>query len=201
MAAHRLVHGELTDFLTGAVLPDTDDERLRQAIARRLVESGGYARGEIRPRVPLGVRAGEKRARLTLDFVVELPPRPAMLIRFGPGSLVTRHRPGLAAARLLGPTVVPVVVVTNGRDADVLDAVGGDLLGTGLEAIPTRADLARRLTGTEPVPVAPRQAEMAARILYAFEVDGACACDDEVCRLADGGDAPGGDGFEGPGPG
>lgn len=180
MAAQQRILGELTDFLTGSVLADTEDERLRQDIARRLVITGGFDRSAIRARVALTVRAGEKSARVPLDFVVESAGRPAMAIKYGPGSIVTRHRPTLAMARLIGPTLVPVVVVTNGRDADVLDAATKAVLSSGLDTIPGRADLERHLARCPPVPVVPRQAEMAARIVYAFEVDGACACDVQV---------------------
>ncbi len=183
MPGHHLILGELTDYLTGQSIPDTHDERLRQHIARRLAERCGFDRRQIQARLQLHVRAGARQARVPLDFVVRLDRRAAMLVKYGPGSIVTRHRPALAMARLLGDTVVPVAVVTNGRDADVLDAVSGRLMGSGLDAIPTREQLRAHLAAARQKPVALRQAEMAARIVYAFEVDGSCPCDDSVCRL------------------
>ena len=32
-------------------------------------------------------------------------------------------------------------------------------------------------------PIAAERAEMESRIIYAFEVDGSCPCDDSICRL------------------
>ena len=182
MSGHHLILGELTDYLTGQPCTDTHDERLRQQLARQLVEGGGYGRHQIRARVMLTVRADAKMARLPVDFVIHINEAPAMLIKYGPGSIVTRHRPSLAMARLLGPTVVPMVVVTNGRNADVLDGVSGRVLGSGLSAIPDRDRLQRHLAATPARAVRARQAEMAARIVYAFEVDGSCLCDDTICR-------------------
>ncbi|MGR0480634.1 MAG: hypothetical protein ACTFAL_04315 [Candidatus Electronema sp. V4] len=37
-SGHQLVYGSLRDYLTGELLPDTDDERFRQQLARLLVE-------------------------------------------------------------------------------------------------------------------------------------------------------------------
>ncbi len=183
MSGHHLVLGQLTDYLTGQTLDDTLDERLRQNIARLLVERGGFSRDRIQSQVMLQVRAGAKQARVPVDFVVFEARRAAMLIKYGPGSIVTRHRPTLALARLLGPAVVPLAVVTNGRDADVLDTTSGKVIGAGLDAMPTRQRLLDHLAAAPPKAVSDRQAEMAARIVYAFEVDGSCPCDDTICRL------------------
>lgn len=175
--AQPIVHGQLTDLVSGQSLPDTEDERLRQQIARRLFTDGGYSPQQVRSRLRVPIAAGEKRAEVVLDFLVSLGGIPAMMIRYGPGSIVTRHRPALALARLVGPNTVPVVVVTNGREADVLESGRGRLMGSGLEAILTREALEGLLTQTPPVAVDGRQAEMAARIVYAFEIDGSCCLD------------------------
>jgi hypothetical protein len=42
----------------------------------------------------------------------------------------------------------------------------------------------RQLTASSPFDsISRKRAEMESRILYAFEVDGCCPCDDSVCRL------------------
>jgi hypothetical protein len=175
--AQPIVHGQLTDLVSGRSVADTEDERLRQRIARRLLTECGYSRQEVRSRLRVPIVAGEKRAEVILDFLVSLEGVPAMMIRYGPGSIVTRHRPTLALARLMGPNSVPVVVVTNGRDADILESGRGRIIGSGLAAILTREALEGLLAGTPAVAVDGRQAEMAARIVYAFEIDGSCCLD------------------------
>ena len=109
-----------------------------------------------------------------------------MIIKYGPGSLITRHRPVLAASRLLAPYQIPMAVVTNGEDADILDAKTGKLLASGLDAIPSKSDL----TGAQSLianasfePISEQRAEKESRILYAYEIDGSCPCDDTVCRM------------------
>ena len=106
-----------------------------------------------------------------------------MLIKYGPGSLVTRHRPALAASRLLVAYQIPVVVVTNGVETDVLDGHTGKITARGFDGIPDRAALLQRVEGVHFTPVHPARAEKESRIAYAFEVDGSCPCDDTICKI------------------
>lgn len=183
MCGHHLKLGKLNDFLTEETLDDTHDERYRQKIARFLVQEKGYRKADLRPRVDLFVSAGGKRARTSLDWVVYLAGHASMVVKYGPGSLVTRHRPALAAARLVAPYQIPLVVVTNGEDADLLDGPTGKRLGTGLAAIPTREQLCDRVATAAFSPVPAERARREACIVYAFEIDDSCPCDETVCRL------------------
>ena len=183
MDGHHLILGALDDFITGERLPDTHDERYRQKIARLLVNDKGYAKTEIRSRNQLTVSAGDRKGRLWVDFLVTIDGRMAMVIKYGPGSLVTRHRPTLAISRLMAPYQIPVAVVTNGETADVLDGRSGRLTASGIGRIPARDLLAAQLAGTETAPISPSRAEMEARIVYAYEIDGGCPCDDTACRI------------------
>jgi hypothetical protein len=183
MNAHHLVMGSLSDYLTGEALDDTHDERYRQRIARLLVEEKRYRRAEITPRRQLLIRAGGQRGRVVVDFIVSLAGKTGMLIKYGPGSLTTRHRPALAAARLLAPYRVPVAVVTNGEDCDILDTDSARVVARGFAALPSRGELERILAASPFDRVASKRAEMEARVLFAYEIDGACPCDTSVCRL------------------
>jgi hypothetical protein len=106
-----------------------------------------------------------------------------MIIKYGPGSLITRHRPALAASRLVAPHQVPMVVVTNGEDAEVIEGATGKIIARGLELIPAKSELLKIVKNIRFDQISVKQAEMESRILYAFEVDGSCPCDDTICRL------------------
>jgi hypothetical protein len=106
-----------------------------------------------------------------------------MIIKYGPGSIVTRHRPALAASRLVTSYQVPIVVVTNGVDADVLDGATGNVMQTGLDSIPSKMTLRQSIADIRFKPISVNQAEMESRIVYVYEVDGSCPCDDTICRL------------------
>ena len=183
MTGHHLILGKLSDVITGETLDDTLDERYRQKIARLLVERGGYLPGEIEPRRELLLQADDHRAVIKVDFVVRIAGKAAMVIRFGPGSIVSRERPTLAVARLIEAYQVPVAVVTNGEDAEILDGGSGKIVARGLGAIPPRTELVEKVRGY-PFPAVPRaRALMESRVAYCYAVDGACPCDDTICRL------------------
>jgi len=176
MKGHQLILGELVDFITGETLKDTHDERYRQKIARFLVNRKGYLKKDIEPRKLLTVRADEKKAILKIDFTVTLAGRVCMVVKFGPGSLVTRRRAVLAASRIIAPYQVPVAVITNGEDAEIIKAASAD-------AMPAKSDLEQIAANEAFITISDRQAELESRILYCYEVDDRCECDDDVCKL------------------
>ncbi len=183
MDGHHLILGELVDYITGEVLKDTHDERYRQNIARRLVEQKGYAKTDIEPRKALVVKADDKKAVLKVDFIINLVGQISMVVKYGPGSLVTRRRSALAISRLIAPYQVPVVVVTNGVDAEIISGPSGEVIDTGLDAIPSKKDLAGRVSNKILEKITAQRVEMESRILYCYEVDDSCECDDDICKL------------------
>jgi len=183
MEGHHLILGELVDAVTGRILQDTHDERYRQKLAKLLMDAKGYSRTDIQSRCSLQVKAGDNCAIVKVDMAITVADRICMIIKYGPGSLVTRHRPALAASRLLAPYQIPVVVVTNGEDADILDGHTGEVIGNGMESIPARPELAARCAAFPFAPIAEARAEIESRIVYAYEVDSACPCDDSICIL------------------
>jgi hypothetical protein len=182
LGGHHLVLGETVDYLTGETREDTLDERYRQEIARLLAEEKGFRREDLTPRVPIDIDLGDKQARVRLDLTVQFDERIVMLIKYAPGSLTTRHQVALAASRLLAPYQIPFSVVTNGKDADILNNYTGEGIESGLDRIFSREALETRIRSFDTRPVSRHHREMAARILYAYEVDGRCPCDDSVCE-------------------
>jgi hypothetical protein len=183
VCAHELILGETTDFVTGETLVDTIDERARQEIARFLVEEKGYSRDEILVRQPIRLEVNGETGVFMVDFLIKLEGSAFMVIVFGPGSLVTRERPAIAAARLIEKYEVPLSVVTNGRNAEVLETRSGSVMTEGLENIPSRAEAIDRLGAITLEPLPEERLEMERRILYAFEVLAERECDEFTCNL------------------
>jgi hypothetical protein len=183
MTGHHLILGELVDVINGESLPDTYDERYRQKIACLLLRQKDYRAEDITPRHRILVEAGPKRALIPVDFIIRLDGLMLMIIKYGPGSLVTRRRPALALSRLIAPYQIPMAVVTNGEQAEVLDASSGKVIAEGLDGIPSRTSLAEQFTQRHFPAISARRFEMESRIAYAYEVDDSCPCDDAVCRL------------------
>jgi hypothetical protein len=183
MNGHHLILGELRDFVTGKTLTDTHDERYRQKLARFLVQRQGFAKKELKTRRFIRLNIDGRQEPAVVDLVVEIQGRVAMILKYGPGSLVTRYRPALAASRLLAHYQIPYVVVTNGEDADILDGASGHLLGSGLEAIPHRDEVLKKIAATEFSPIPENRLQGEARILYCFEIEGRCPCDGPLCEI------------------
>lgn len=184
MGNHHLILGELKDYLTGDTVTDTHDERLRQDLAKCLVNEKAFPKTEILSRKKILAAAGNHKAWVPLDFQIEMTDKIGMIVKYAPGSITTRHRPALALSRLAAPYQIPVVVVTNGRTADVLAGDTGRRLAEGLGGIPDRRTLSDIMAASLWHPIGPKQYELESRILFAYEVDGACPCDDTVCRIS-----------------
>lgn len=173
---HHLVYGSLIDYLTGEELPDTDDERFRQQLARLLVEEKGFAKEELEPRLTIETLFGTTFVRSVIDLTVSVGSQRCFVLRYGPGSLVTREKPALAAARLIDPSCcLPLAVVTNGQDAELLETRSGKVLAVGMTAIPSRARAEELLKEYPPrPPLTGAERERNLRVLNAFDLEVCC---------------------------
>ena len=174
--SHHLVYGTLNDFVTGEELADTDDERTRQDLSKMMVRDLGYAKENLEPRRFIETLFSSQFVRSNIELAVKFEGKIFMLIRYGPGSLVSRERAAIAAARVLESKYqIPLAVVTNGRDAELLDAKTGKIVATGMEAIPSREQAKKMFTDLE-FRDAPeeKKREGELRILNAFDVQICC---------------------------
>ncbi len=173
---HHLIYGTLDDYLTGEQLVDTDDERIRQNLSQMMVEEKGFGKEQISPRRYIDTLFSRCFVRSMVEMVVAIADREFLIIRYGPGSLVSRERSAIAAARVLNPAYrIPLAVVTNGKDAELLDTATGKILGYGLDSIPdcqTAALLLPDLVFLSPQNSDQREREL--RILNAFDVERCC---------------------------
>jgi len=183
MTGHHLILGELDDFVTGEPIKDTHDERYRQQLARLIVDRKGYLKSDIEPRKSLLVMAGKSKAVIKIDFLINLSGKVCMVIKYGPGSIVTRRRPLLAISRVLEPYQIPIAVVTNGEDAEIIEGSSGNVISRGLGTIPSKSQLIEIASGNHFKPIAAERAEMESRIVYCYEVDGSCPCDEDICLI------------------
>lgn len=174
--SHHLIYGTLFDYLTNEELTDTDDERLRQQLAQLMVEKRGYTKAELTPRLYIETLFTRHFVRSTIDLTITLEGKQCLILRYGPGSLVSRERAAIAAARVLNPVYsIPLAIVTNARDAELIDTQNGNILDTGMEAIPNREAL---LTLLPDLSFPPRpedvRLERELRILNAFDIERCC---------------------------
>ncbi|MGE0083661.1 MAG: type I restriction enzyme HsdR N-terminal domain-containing protein [Desulfococcaceae bacterium] len=137
----------VTDFITGKEVPDTGSEANRQAVERLLVEEKGFGKTEINVDTPMEIRIAGEIYRSTADLVIRVNGRRFMLIKCAAGSLGSREREAVSAARLLDTYQIPFAAVSDGRTAVVLDTVSGKRIGEGLDAIPKKEEAVRQFQG------------------------------------------------------
>lgn len=180
---HKRILGKTTDFITGREITDTDDERYRQKLSRFLVEEKGYSKEDIEVKRRLEMVIEGKKVLSMIDFVIRINGKGFMVIKYGPGSIVTRERPALAAARIIEQYQIPVTVVTNGEDAEILDTVSGEVVAAGIVSIPDKKTALEKLKNTVFRQLSSRQLETEKRILSAYDyLEHSLECDDDWCE-------------------
>jgi hypothetical protein len=175
--SHHYIYGTCVDYITGETIVDTDDERCRQDLAKFLVEKKGYAKSDLEPRLCIETLYNGQYVASTIDITVREDAKRFMILRFAPGSIVTRERAAIAAARVLEPSYqIPLVVVTNCKDAEVLDTYTGKVIRQGLDSIPDRkeAEALVRTLRFEPFDDEEKK-DREHRILNAYDLEICCA--------------------------
>ena len=180
---HHLVLGKLTDFLTGSILEDTLDERYRQKIGRKLVVNCGFEKTDILNNITIEVEAGNRKAAMKIDFLIKYHGKIIIIIKYAPGSLVTRRLTTLGLSRIVRSYQVPIAIITNGKDAEIIDGISGKIIATELKNLPDKKYIQKNSPSFVFKTIKKKIFEQASRIVYACEVDDACPCDSDICII------------------
>jgi type I restriction and modification enzyme subunit R-like protein len=183
MGRHHLILGKVADYITGKTVVDTHDERARQAIAAFLVEQKGYDKTDLETRADLSVSVDGDSGLVRVDYVVQVQGKAAMVVIYGPGSIVSRQRPTLAVARLLEPYIIPYAVISNGQDAHLMDVRTGKFIGKDMQAIFSKTELLSRIDGAVFEALSEERADKEKRILFCMEVLSKRECEEFTCNI------------------
>lgn len=146
----------------------------RRMVEYILLEKKGYAHDDIQKSVVFEVAINEESVLSSVDFLITLSGRKAMVIKCASGSLSSRERQAAAAARVISSPPVPIAVVADPETAEVIDAASGKVIGEGFGAIPIREQLEKILDKYDPPPLSPGRIEKEKRILLAFDAIRCC---------------------------
>ena len=141
----------------------------RKTIEFLLLEKKGYTPEEVEKQVVFSVTLGSETVHSSVDFLVTLDGTKAMAIKCSAGSLSSRERQAVAAARLLGVSPVLIAVVADPVNAEVLETATGKVIGEGFGAIPVKDELRRMLSRMKIQPLTAERIEKEKRILLAFD--------------------------------
>ena len=159
----------ITDFVTGEKIPDVGAEANRQTVERVLIAEKGYTKKDIEVDAPLEVTMGDEFYCSSVDLVISVDSTRYMAIKCAPGSLGSREREIVSAARLLDEYQIPVSVVSDGKTAMVLDTVSGEKIGEGLDAIPSKKALQETAKSLKLQPLAEKRSEREKLIFRSYD--------------------------------
>jgi hypothetical protein len=157
-------------------LQDGEDlaNEARRMIGYLLREKKGYAPEDVRKGLAFEVQLGAETAWSAADFLVFLDGKMAMIIKCAAGSLDSRERQAVAAARVITSPPLPIAVVADPVTAEVLDVSSGKVTGEGFGAIPTKEQLRSIIAEKKVQPLDPKRLEKEKRILLAFDAIKCC---------------------------
>lgn len=162
-------HDMITDFITGGLVPDIGAEAARQAMERYLVTQKGYAKSDIDVDADISVDISGERYQSRLDLIVSAGGRRFMVIKCAAGSLESRQREVIAAARVLDAIQIPYAVATDGQTAVIYDTVSGKKIAEGLTAIPSHADALHALKAVQPMMLSGKRLEKEKIIFRSYD--------------------------------
>ncbi len=160
-------------FFTGRLVLDTDRERIRQKLGKFLVYEKGYRIDDFQLDREIRLEANNEKIISYVDLVVRINDKSLMILRGGPGSVITREAGTLAAARLLEEDyIVPWAVQANLFDASVLDVKKKKSIGYGWDAIPARFELIKMTSDWPPPKLPEKRIPLERQILYSYDTHG-----------------------------
>lgn len=171
----------IRDYLTGEELEETSYEEFRQGLARLLVEEKGYPRERLIPKFGVCFPVAESRYTRMIDLAATAEDgRVLLFLIFCSGEPGTYIREALAAARVCDQGPVPLALVTDTRDAVLLDVSSGREIGRGMRAVPAYTALAELAPPLPPLSAEALDRER--RILFAYSEFLSGGCCQGACR-------------------
>jgi hypothetical protein len=163
----------ITDFVTGREVPNVGAEENRQAVEKLLMAEKGYLKEDIEVDVDIAITVGGEPYNSQVDLVVSANGGKTrfMVIKCAAGSLGSREREIVAAARLLDEYQIPYAVVSDGKTATVLDTVTGKNIGNGLDAMPSKQEAASKLESYTPLAFPEERREREKLIFRTYDIE------------------------------
>jgi hypothetical protein len=159
------------DRVTGRELPFHEDEYIRQEAERLLMEERGWPAERIGVEVRRSLAAAGREIKLRADLALAAADGGwGLVIRCARGSLVSRERETVAAARLLASPVVPWCLVFNGDDAELIRTADAEVAAAGLAAVPTPEELELLVARAPAKELSPQELTQAAQVYEAYSL-------------------------------
>jgi len=168
MEEEEVSRGYIKDYVTGKLLPDTPEERVRQKIEHLLVDELGYEKFEIDVEKEMEVSIGRRKLSPRADLVVRVGILPVMVIETkAPEEDITIYRDQAKSYAKVHKPSVPIVVLTNCTDTEVWNVLDDKLIAQSISGILPR-DKASELLSKGFRSLTAAEVEAALRTLVTF---------------------------------
>lgn len=161
----------IDDFVTGQPVPNVGAEANRQAMEKILVQEKGFLLSDIEVDAGIEFSIAGDPYRSRIDLVISANGRRVMAVKCAAGSLGSREREIVAAARLLDAFQIPLAVVTDGHTAIVLDTLTGKKIGEDMAAVPTKAQAVQLIKNAAPVAFPENKREREKLVFRAYDLE------------------------------
>jgi hypothetical protein len=164
------MESEYVDYITGKKLPNTSVEKVRQKLERFLIEEKGYSKEEIELDVGREFVVNGEKVEARAEIFVRVERRNFMAVKCEPPTRLigALERRTVSIARLLDDMPVPIVVLTNGSEAVVIDVLLGKTIGENLNAIPSKSEAVELIKKKKIEKLPKNKIEKEKRIILAF---------------------------------
>jgi hypothetical protein len=159
----------LVDFITGKPIKNIGVEEHRQKFLRFLVEEKGYYKTDIHVDADIKIDIAGSIYQSKLDIVVSVDEKSFMVIKCAAGSLESREREVLSAARIFTNHQIPYSVAADGDTAVVYDTVSGKKVGEGLNYIPARSEAKKILASKQLLEISGKRREKEKIIFRSYD--------------------------------
>ncbi|MDX9785415.1 MAG: type I restriction enzyme HsdR N-terminal domain-containing protein [Desulfobacterales bacterium] len=171
MATIQKPYTLIEDFVTGQQVPNVGAEANRQAMEKVLVQEKGFLKSDIEVDAAIEVTIAGEPYESRIDLVVSTNGQRIMAIKCAAGSLSSREREIVAAARLIDTCQIPLAVVSDGAQAIVLDTLTGKKISDGMDAVPTKAQAVQLLKDAEPVAFPENKREREKLVFRTYDIE------------------------------
>ena len=169
MSGKETSHDTLVDYITGKTVPNIGVEEIRQTLERFLVENKDYRKSDIMVDFDVAIDIAGSVYQSQLDLVVSVENRNFMVIKCAAGSLESRQREVISAARIADTCQIPYAVASDGKTAVIYDAVSGKKIGASLSQLHSRRDATEILNTLEPVEISEKRREKEKLIFRSYD--------------------------------
>lgn len=157
------------DFATGKKVPLVGPEENRQSVEVFLVKNRGYDKKDIEINIPISFVVKNAPHHSRVDLTVNLNGIRVMLFKCVAGAVGSWEREALSAARILETYQIPFAIVSDGKEASVMETLSGKKKGTSLTDIPAKSEALAYLKNFSPEALPPDRLEKERLIFRTYD--------------------------------